>query len=154
MPSVSAPPIDLSVTLLYKNWRGETAFRRVKILSHSFGSTEYHPEPCDLLKGIDLERNVERDFAVNNILGWRSIDYDTLVFDLNAALYSADILLSIVKVSTQTEKKIRAAIEAVLDDSDLLREAAKSLDEETCLRGIQELGKGLTKAIMDLRGNN
>jgi len=153
MPSVFVLPIDLSVTLLYKNWRGETAFRRVKILSHSFGSTEHHPEPCDLLKGIDLERNVEREFAVDNILGWRALDTESLVWDVTASLYAADILLSIVKVSTQTEKKIREAIDAVLDDSGLLREAAKSLDEETCLRGIQELGKGLTKAIMDLRGN-
>ncbi len=53
---------------------------------------------------------------------------------------------------TETEEKIRTAIETVLNDNELLYEAGKCLDEETCLQGVRDLTNALTKAVMDLRG--
>ena len=55
------------LTIVYTNWRGETAERRILPTGIWFGSTEWHPEPQWLVKAIDVEKNAERDFAWNGI---------------------------------------------------------------------------------------
>ncbi len=55
------------ITVIYKNWRGETAVRRIKPISQWFGATEYHPEPQWLMKALDVEKGVERDFAIKDM---------------------------------------------------------------------------------------
>ncbi len=90
-------PLQPLVTLLYENWRGETAFRNVKLLYQWYGSTEFHPKPTLLLKGIDLERNVERDFAVDNILGWKGLDTESVIVDIGARLQPVNNLLFFVQ---------------------------------------------------------
>lgn len=51
----------------YRNWRGETARRRVGVMSVWFGSTEWHPELQWLMRAIDLEKMETRDFALKDM---------------------------------------------------------------------------------------
>jgi hypothetical protein len=55
-------PIDLQCE--YKNWRGEIGTRKLRVIEFWYGSTEWHPEPCLLLKALDLDKNEERDFKM------------------------------------------------------------------------------------------
>lgn len=48
----------------YKNWRLESSTRKLIARELWYGSTDWHPTPCLLLKAHDLERDVERDFAL------------------------------------------------------------------------------------------
>lgn len=48
----------------YRNWRGETSARYIQPIRLWHGTTEWHKEPCLLLRGIDLEKDAERDFRV------------------------------------------------------------------------------------------
>ena len=48
----------------YKNWRGEVATRRLRAIAFWHGSTEWHPTPGLMLKAEDLDKQVDRDFAV------------------------------------------------------------------------------------------
>ncbi len=58
------------ITINYTNYRGETANRQVLPLRIWFGATEWHPEPQWLLDAVDIEKNVERSFAVKDIHRW------------------------------------------------------------------------------------
>ncbi len=58
-------PVEFSC--VYKNWRGEVAERRLRAISLWHGVTEWHPVPGLMLKAIDLEKNVERDFRLTDI---------------------------------------------------------------------------------------
>lgn len=51
----------------YTNWRGEVADRHIEVLGVRFGSTEWHPSPQLLLRGLDLEKMEEREFAIADI---------------------------------------------------------------------------------------
>lgn len=57
-----------NVSFLYKNWRGETKVYEVKPMHIWYGSTDFHKEEQFFLKAMDVTRNVERDFAINDIL--------------------------------------------------------------------------------------
>lgn len=59
-------PVEFSCQ--YRNWRGETSVRRIRLIEMWFGSTEWHPEPGLLLKATDLDKNEVRDF--------RLVDFD------------------------------------------------------------------------------
>jgi phage FluMu protein Com len=52
---------------IYTNWKKESRKRRVKPIKLEFGSTEWHSEPQWLLVAIDLDKQKERRFAVNDI---------------------------------------------------------------------------------------
>jgi hypothetical protein len=56
------------VRVCYTNYRNETAVRTIRPISQRFGSTEWHPEPQWLLKGIDIDGNKEREFALKDML--------------------------------------------------------------------------------------
>jgi predicted DNA-binding transcriptional regulator YafY len=58
-----APPL----VFMYRNWRGETALRRVRPIGISYGTSEWHPEPQWLLHAYDLDKEAERDFSFSNI---------------------------------------------------------------------------------------
>lgn len=60
------------VTIIYTNWRGETSQRRILSIKLWFGKTEWHPREQWLLKAQDVDKNVERDFALKDIAGWKS----------------------------------------------------------------------------------
>jgi hypothetical protein len=57
---------EAPVTLTYTNWRGETAERTILPQRVWFGATDWHPEPQWLLTAIDVEKGVERDFALKD----------------------------------------------------------------------------------------
>lgn len=52
----------------YKNWEGEIAVRKVEPIKLWYGSTQWHLKDGWLFKAKDLEKDVERDFAVKNII--------------------------------------------------------------------------------------
>lgn len=60
------------VTILYTNWKGETAERDIKPIELWFGATEYHPEEQWLLRALDIEKNDERNFAMKDIQRWET----------------------------------------------------------------------------------
>jgi hypothetical protein len=61
---------EVAITVSYKNWRGETAIRKIVPLNISFNATEYHPKPQWLLQVYDLDKNDFRDYALKDIEQW------------------------------------------------------------------------------------
>ncbi len=59
--------IDLSpgdiIQFTYKNWKGEIAQRRAKIIRFGFGSTPWHETPQFLMLAMDLDKNEPRKYA-------------------------------------------------------------------------------------------
>ena len=58
-----APPL----TFTYKNHRGEVATRRVQPGFIYFGTTDWHPTPCWLMRVHDLDKGAPRDFDLREI---------------------------------------------------------------------------------------
>ncbi len=58
---------DRVLVIVYTNYRGEQAERRVIPARIWFGSTDWHPEPQWLLEAFDLDRGAERSFAMRDI---------------------------------------------------------------------------------------
>jgi len=54
------------LTFTYTNWKNETAFRRVQARALSYKSTSWHPEKQWILTAYDLDREAERDFALQD----------------------------------------------------------------------------------------
>jgi hypothetical protein len=59
-----------SVLIFYTNHRGERTWRKILPRGIRFAATEWHPEPQWLLDATDLERGVERSFAMQDIREW------------------------------------------------------------------------------------
>lgn len=64
-------PRERVVRLDYTNHRGERRVRLVLPLSVYFGTTTWHPEPCWLLRAVDVEKGEGRDFALARVHGWK-----------------------------------------------------------------------------------
>lgn len=60
---------DAPLPIRYRNWRGETADRRILPIRVWFGATDWHPEPQWFLRAVDVDRGVERDFALADMQG-------------------------------------------------------------------------------------
>lgn len=58
----------------YINWRGLGDIRKVLINEIYYGSNEYHPNPQFLMKAYDLDKNVERIFAMSDMSDVKVID--------------------------------------------------------------------------------
>lgn len=58
------------VSILYTNYRGETAVRRIIPRKIWFGKTDWHPEDQWLLDAVDVEKGAERSFALKDIRSW------------------------------------------------------------------------------------
>jgi len=54
-------------TVLYTNWRGETAIRNLDFYSLRFGTSQWHPEPQWLVAGFDLDTSTQREFALKDM---------------------------------------------------------------------------------------
>ena len=59
-----------SVKILYTNYRGETAVRRIIPKEVKFMSSEWHPEEQWCLIAHDLDKDAERAFACKDIKQW------------------------------------------------------------------------------------
>lgn len=62
------------VAILYTNYRGDTSLRRVLPKKVWFGGTDWHPEPQWLLDAEDVDRGVDRTFALKDIRAWLPAD--------------------------------------------------------------------------------
>lgn len=60
-----------AVTILYTNYRGETAYRKIIPISIEYKSTDWHPEEQWLLNAFDTEKNADRSFAIKDIKEWK-----------------------------------------------------------------------------------
>lgn len=52
----------------YRNWEGKVGIRHVRPIKIWFGSTEWHEGRHWFLKAHDLDKDAERDFALEDIL--------------------------------------------------------------------------------------
>jgi hypothetical protein len=69
------PPIEEgaapeAVLILYRNWRGEVAWRSVVPSGVRWAATPWHREPGWILDGRDTQRDEVRSFAMKDILRW------------------------------------------------------------------------------------
>lgn len=55
------------LTFTYKNWRGETATRRVRPFSIRWGATEWHPEETWLMVARDIDKDAMRQFVMSDM---------------------------------------------------------------------------------------
>ena len=67
-----SPVEKKQVAILYTNWKGETAARRIIPIAVWFGHTEWHEQDQWLLKALDVDKDTERDFAMKDIKKWGS----------------------------------------------------------------------------------
>ena len=58
------------VKFKYINYRGDCSWREVLPLDIRFGTSNWHSEPQWLLRGFDLNKDAEREFALKDILVW------------------------------------------------------------------------------------
>ena len=61
------------VMIDYTNYRGERKIYKILPKKIGFGSTEYHPDDQWMLEATDLDRNVERTFAIQDIHSWTPV---------------------------------------------------------------------------------
>jgi hypothetical protein len=63
--------LEKIICVLYRNHRGETAFRRIIPGGMSFGISRFHPDkpPSWLLEVYDVDKKKERTFYFFDILG-------------------------------------------------------------------------------------
>ncbi len=62
------------VRILYKNYRGETAYRNILPEKIWFGSTEWHKEEQWRLDAHDIEKDALRNFAMDDIQEWNCVN--------------------------------------------------------------------------------
>jgi predicted DNA-binding transcriptional regulator YafY len=60
----------MQVLIEYTSYRGIRSKRRILPLSIAFTSNEWHPEPQWILTAHDLDRDVERHFAMKDVHSW------------------------------------------------------------------------------------
>ena len=60
---------DLSIRVVYKNYRGEEEVRHILPIRLFYGSTEWHKEKQWLIKVYDLDKNATRDYALKDFKG-------------------------------------------------------------------------------------
>lgn len=57
------------LTLLYKNWKGNTDIRKVQPIGNMYwGKTEYHKEDQWLFDVWDLDKDASRTYAFKDII--------------------------------------------------------------------------------------
>ncbi len=59
-----------SVNILYRNWKGRVAVRRIIPIEMRFESNQWHPEEQWILHAYDIDEKDERGFACLSILAW------------------------------------------------------------------------------------
>ncbi len=57
------------LTLLYKNWKGQTSIRKVQPIGNMYwGQTEYYKQDQWLFDVWDLDKDAPRTYAMNHII--------------------------------------------------------------------------------------
>ncbi len=62
--------VPRSIRILYRNYRGEVAIRRIKPRAIYWGSNEHHKPYQWLLDCYDLDKEAARTYAMKDILAW------------------------------------------------------------------------------------
>jgi hypothetical protein len=57
----------LKTSFAYVNHRGERKDRNIVIMGMRYGTTEWYPRPGWLVRGWDVEKDVEREFSIRNM---------------------------------------------------------------------------------------
>jgi predicted DNA-binding transcriptional regulator YafY len=57
-----------TIVFRYRNWKGDVSDRTARVISLTYGATEWHREPQWLLKAFDIEKNAERLFALRDMV--------------------------------------------------------------------------------------
>jgi hypothetical protein len=65
---------ETELKMKYTNWKGETTIRTIKPIKVWFGTTEFHKGKHWFLKAIDIEKQAERDYAMDDILKIYPVD--------------------------------------------------------------------------------
>lgn len=64
--------MGLTTYILYKNHKGELAWRKVYVLSLFIqADNPYHPGIQHFVKVYDIEKKAERDFAMTGVRKWQ-----------------------------------------------------------------------------------
>lgn len=58
------------VTVLYTNYKGKTAVRKIVPKEIIFGHNEWHTEDQWLMVAYDLQKEADRTFALKDIKAW------------------------------------------------------------------------------------
>jgi predicted DNA-binding transcriptional regulator YafY len=66
-PAEAAADLHKAVSIVYTNYRGETAQRRIIPQRVWFGATKWHPDEQWLLDAFDVEKQSPRSFALRDI---------------------------------------------------------------------------------------
>lgn len=61
---------EQQVTILYCNYRDVTELRHIVPKKIWFGATQWHPGEQWLLDAFDVDKQVERSFAMKDIRAW------------------------------------------------------------------------------------
>lgn len=69
MSEFSVEP-EKGVNVLYTNWQGKTAIRRIVPIEVKWETSEWHPEPQWILDAWDIEKDARRSFAMKDIRSW------------------------------------------------------------------------------------
>lgn len=64
------------VLVNYTNWKGITSLRRIVPLHIFFGCNEWHDGEQWLLQAFDVDKGVERTFALKDIHSWTAVSTD------------------------------------------------------------------------------
>lgn len=58
------------VTIVYTNYKGRTAVRKIFPKEICFGHTDWHPEEQWLMVAYDIGKDADRTFAMKDIKSW------------------------------------------------------------------------------------
>lgn len=58
----------------YTNYAGQRRMRKILPIDLVFGSNKWHPSPQWLLIAMDMEKQEERTFAMENIHSWSAAE--------------------------------------------------------------------------------
>lgn len=59
---------ELELKFDYVNWEGKRGIRRMRPVEIWYGKTQWHPKRGWMLRAIDLEKNEERNFSLQDII--------------------------------------------------------------------------------------
>ena len=66
-----------AISVVYKNWRGEVGTRNIMPREVWYGSTQWHQAEQWFLRAYDVDKQVERDFAMCDIIKYGDGDIKT-----------------------------------------------------------------------------
>jgi 5'-nucleotidase len=92
--ATAEPP---AIEFTYRNWRGETAVRKVRPSHLWYGATDWHPEPQWLLHALDCEKDAYRDFALVDMHFQTGLTYQARVGHWIAACFTPEIAEDMVE---------------------------------------------------------